>query len=149
MSPTVDRRSALRCRSAAAGIALLLAGCAAPMPVVYRESALNDAAAQRVERDVAACRTQADRVFGANANDARSVARTGAKYGLADFFEEAAEALVEGSRRAWEKARAGAAGGAANAITKLLFDWREPDPVYRKYVERCLERRGHDVLGWR
>ncbi|MDL1863313.1 hypothetical protein FBR04_20145 [Betaproteobacteria bacterium PRO7] len=128
---------------------VLLLGCATAMPVVYREGQPGAAAEQRLANDIADCRRQAERAFGANANDGRTVARQAAKYGLAEFAQEAAEALVEGSRRVWEKARAGAAGGAASAVTKLLFDWNEPDAVYKKHVERCLARRGHEVLGWR
>jgi hypothetical protein len=141
-------RSGVRAAALSASVLLLL-GCATATPVVYREGQPSAAAEQRLANDIAACRRQADRAFGANANDGRTVARQAAKYGLAEFAQEAAEALVEGSKRVWEKARAGAAGGAANAVTKLLFDWNEPDAVYKKHVERCLARRGHDVLGWR
>lgn len=144
------RRAAPRAaRVAAALVMALLAGCATRMPVVYGSSPPSAAATQRLERDVADCRRLADRAFGANANSGASLAREGAKYGLAEFAKEAAESLVKGSRRVWENARAGAAGGAAGAMAKVLFDWNEPDGVYRKHVERCLDRRGHDVLGWR
>ena len=57
--------------------------------------------------------------------------------------------VVGNSANAWERARGAAAGGAAGMATKLLLDWNEGDEVYQKYVEQCLERRGHQVLGWR
>lgn len=141
-------RSGVRAAALSASVLLLL-GCATAVPVVYREGQPSAAAEQRLANDIADCRRRADRAFGVNANDGRTVGRQAAKYGLAEFAQEAAEALVEGSRRVWEKARAGAAGGAASVVTKLLFDWNQPDAVYRKHVERCLARRGHDVLGWR
>ena len=30
-----------------------------------------------------------------------------------------------------------------------MLEWNEGDKVYQKYVENCLEDRGHEVLGWR
>lgn len=147
-APQRPLRGAVRAGALAAS-ALLLLGCATAVPVVYREGRPSAAAEQRLTEDIATCRRQADRAFGANANDGRTAARQATKFGLAEFAQEAAEALVEGSRRVWERARAGAAGGAASAVTKVLFDWNEPDAVYKKHVERCLARRGHDVLGWR
>jgi hypothetical protein len=46
-------------------------------------------------------------------------------------------------------AGAGAAGGAAGAFAHGMLRSRDPDPVEKAYVNRCLAERGYDVLGWR
>ena len=43
----------------------------------------------------------------------------------------------------------GAAGGGASGITQGALSAREPDAVYRRYVETCLRERGYDPIGWR
>jgi hypothetical protein len=30
-----------------------------------------------------------------------------------------------------------------------LVGKKQPDPVYKNYVDRCLQQRGYDVAGWR
>ncbi len=43
----------------------------------------------------------------------------------------------------------GAAAGAAGGIVRGIFRTRrDPDPSYRLFVERCLERKGYEVVGW-
>jgi hypothetical protein len=32
---------------------------------------------------------------------------------------------------------------------RSMLRWRDPDPVEKGYVNRCLRQRGYDVLGWR
>ncbi len=44
-------------------------------------------------------------------------------------------------RRSGRLAESAAKGG--------VIDWNQPDEAYRGYVERCLEKRGHHVVGWR
>ena len=45
-------------------------------------------------------------------------------------------------------AGAGAAAGAAGGLVRGLFRGREPTPVYRRFVERCLSDKGYEVIGW-
>ena len=44
---------------------------------------------------------------------------------------------------------AGAAGGAAGGMTRGLFEANEPDPVTKRFVERCLRERGYEPIGWK
>jgi hypothetical protein len=55
-------------------------------------------------------------------------------------------AVVGGTGR---KAAAGAAGGGAGGFTRGVLDSGDPDPVFRRFVEKCLRERGYEPAGWR
>jgi hypothetical protein len=40
-------------------------------------------------------------------------------------------------------------GGAAAGLVGGIFHTRQPNPVYKNFVDRCLHDRGYDVLGWK
>jgi len=46
-------------------------------------------------------------------------------------------------------AAVGAASGAAGGLVRGALKARDPDPVFKRFVERCLRERGYDVVGWR
>jgi hypothetical protein len=98
-----------------------------------------------VQEDTAACLAEAEayvqhgRVPEAAKRTAESAAVGGAIGG--------AVGAVTGS--VGRGAAAGAAGGAAGSVARSLLGWRDPDPVEKRYVERCLAERGYDVIGWR
>ena len=138
----------LRCGVALAAVTLL-GGCATSQPVVYAKESAAAAKSERVSRDIAACRDRAETAVGLNGRNATQVAGASGRAGLIGFVGTAVGSVVAGSKDAWARARAGAAGGAAGIATKTLLEWNDPDDVYQEYVERCLAERGHDVLGWR
>ena len=47
-----------------------------------------------------------------------------------------------------KSAAAGAAGGAAHGVTRGVFDTAEPDPVFKRFVHRCLSEKGYEIIGW-
>ncbi len=49
---------------------------------------------------------------------------------------------------AGQRATEGAAAGAAAAATYGVLRSNEPSPVYKGFVQRCLQERGYDVIGW-
>jgi outer membrane murein-binding lipoprotein Lpp len=137
-------------RLGAVALALLITGCASTQPVIYHQAAPDAQRAARVAADVEQCRRSADAAVGTNARTApKAVAASAGRTGAIAFAAEAVEALVEGSRDAWSKARGAAAGGVAGMLTKTVIDSNEPDDVHKEYVERCLKDRGNVVLGWR
>jgi hypothetical protein len=146
-------RDARTGRIARIGVALaavtLLGACATSQPVVYTKESVAAAKAESVSRDIAACRGKAQAAVGLNGRSATQVAGASGRAGLIGFVGTAVGSVVAGSKDAWARARAGAAGGAAGIATKTLLEWNDPDDVYQEYVERCLGERGHDVLGWR
>jgi hypothetical protein len=140
-----DRRAA---RLAAVGVVVFLSGCASTAPVVYHDGP-QVSNAQRIERDTESCRRLADNAVGLNDRRSGRLAESAAKGGVIGFAATAAAAMVAGAGDVWQTALAGATGGAAGVTAKTLLDWNQPDEAYRGYVERCLEKRGHHVVGWR
>ena len=145
-------------RAAILAIAVLSTACATQQPVIYQAKAPTPATAQRIERDTLECRQKAEERVGLNARRApapqagRGVAGSAdgpAKAGVIGFVAAAANGLVIGSRDVWNRARAGAAAGATGVAAKTLLEWNDPDKVFQEYVERCMDERGHEVLGWR
>lgn len=143
-------RSLAMRRSACSGLAVLLMGCATSQPVVYHRTVPDAQRAARVAADVDQCRQLASAAVGTSGRTAPQAVAAGAgRVGVVAFVAEAVEALVEGSRDAWGKARGAAAGGVAGMLTKTALDHNEPDDVHKEYVERCMKDRGNVVLGWR
>jgi hypothetical protein len=135
-----------RQRLAILSTALVLGACATSAPVVYPNAGV---ASTRVGLDTEQCRRQATEAVGLNGRDASGLAKDAGKVGSVAFAAAAVGGLVASSKDVWQRARGAAAGGAAGIATKVLLDWNEPDKVHQEYVERCMKKRGHDVLGWR
>jgi hypothetical protein len=129
--------------------AFVFAGCATQQPVVYQTPSTNAAQQQRIASDTQACRDLATAAVGINARSADNAGRSAARTGAVGFAATAVGGLVSSSRDVWQRARAGAAAGATGALVKTVVEWNDPDKVFQEYVERCMDKRGHDVLGWR
>lgn len=127
----------------------ILAGCATSAPVIYSKKQDAVVMNERTKRDIAECGKQADARVGRNNLNGKTVAQKSGGTAAVGFVGTAVGSVVQGSRNVWERARTAAAGGASGMATKLLLEWNEGDEVYQGYVERCLESRGHEVLGWR
>lgn len=147
--PSLPRRA----RSRPALVLLLAAGllgaCASTAPVVVSKRDDRVEIDARTRADIQHCTAAADRRVGRNALDAKTATQRAGTTAGVGFVGAAAGGLVSKSRGVWEKARGAAAAGAAGMLTKLAFEWNEGDEVYQTFVERCLEARGHEVLGWR
>ena len=52
---------------------------------------------------------------------------------------------------AGQGAAAGAAGGATAGLLSRLFRGgsSSPDPVYANFVNRCLQEKGYEPIGWK
>ena len=136
--------------SAARALTLLLAsslalGCRSYEPVLYPNAKLEQTYQAEVDRDIATCEANAKEYTDkpSRANRAAGSAAAGAVIGGATGA--AAGAVLGNVGRG---VGTGAAAGAAGGLTRGIFRSREPNPVYRRFVERCLEDRGYDVIGW-
>jgi uncharacterized protein YcfJ len=123
--------------------ALLLLGCAT-RPIVYPNEKLRQTGQVQVEADIDACLAEAREYL--KTGRTKEVARSTAEGAVVGGAVGAATGAVLGEGRG---AGAGAAGGAAGAFTRAMLRSRDPDPVEKAYVNRCLAERGYDVLGWR
>jgi outer membrane lipoprotein SlyB len=127
-----------------AALALFAASCAT-RPVVYPNEKLRESGQVAVEADTNECIAEAKEYL--RSGRVPELARRTTGGAVVGGAVGAAVGAVGGS--VGRGAAAGAAGGAAGGLAHGLWRWRDPDPVERAYVNRCLRERGYDVIGWR
>jgi len=124
----------------------LAAACAKPGPRLYPNAHLERVGPAAAERDIAQCRALADAADLESSRAGRAAGNTaaGAAGGAA---VGAAVGAISGN--AGRGAATGAAGGGVAGLIRGLFGQRGPDPLYRRYVDICLQERGYRTLGWK
>ncbi|TJY59007.1 hypothetical protein E4T66_15600 [Sinimarinibacterium sp. CAU 1509] len=123
---------------------LLLSACAAPRPVLYPNATMQMSGQGAADAAVAECRRRAD---ASNLDSSQGRVVKGAAGGaVAGALIGAAVGSVSGN--AGKGAQYGAAGGAAQGGVHGLFRGKDPGPVYKAYVNRCLSESGYEVIGW-
>ena len=128
-------------------VGLGIAGCAGPSPVLYPNRHLETVGQAQAERDVAEC-TQLAEAAGARGELDRATAAAGgtAVGGAAGAATGAVGGAVVGSPGTG--AAVGAATGATAGLLRSMFGSRGPSGAHRAFVDRCLQERGYDPVGW-
>ena len=117
-------------------LCLTLVGCAASRPALYPNAHLNQVGPEQAGWDIAECRQRAD-AYIASGGAGQVVGSTVVGGGAG-----AAVGAAGGAVR-------GAAGtGATAGFLRGLFKAREPSPVYKNFVNRCLAEKGYEPIGW-
>jgi outer membrane lipoprotein SlyB len=128
-------------------MALAVGGCASTRPVLYPNAHFNAVGAEAAERDVASCMELAEAAGAAAAGrDAgQAAARTagGAAVGAASGAVGGAVGGAAGSGAA-----IGAATGATAGLLHWLFSPPKRSPAFENFVNRCLQERGYQPVGW-
>jgi outer membrane lipoprotein SlyB len=128
-------------------LALALAGCAAPRPILYPNAHFNAVGAAAADRDIASCmELAASAGAGAGGRGAgQAAARTagGAAVGAATGAVGGAVVGSAGSGSA-----VGAASGATAGLLHWLFSKPQRRPAFENFVNRCLQERGYEPVGW-
>jgi len=123
---------------------LFAAGCGSARPVLYPNDYLGRVGHAHAERDIDVCCAQAGEYV--KNNPAAGVAKDTAVGGTVGAATGAAAGAVWG--HAGRGAAAGAAGGATAGAMRGMFRAKDPGPVYRRFVERCLREKGYEPIGW-
>ncbi len=127
--------------------AALAFGCATKRPVLYPNQHLRSVSEEQARWDVEDCmrltkeggvRTGTET---APVGDAVGSATAGGAAGAA------AGAVYKGAS-AGRAAAAGAAGAGANSLVRSMLYKKDPAPAYKGFVDRCLQERGYDPIGW-
>jgi predicted small lipoprotein YifL len=146
MSRTCDALWPVR-RLLAALLALpALTGCGAKQPVLYPDAHYEAVGSEVAEIDVEECMRLAEEQVGREKAGGK-VARDTAAGGGSGAAIGAAGGAVRG--RAGRGAATGAAMGATAGLLRGIFRSREPDPIFKNYVQICLGERGYRTVGWR
>jgi hypothetical protein len=127
-------------------LAAQLCACATRQPVLYPNATLERVGRDAAQSEIEECQRLAAEfqpdgsAVGAVARDTTVNAGAGAAAG-------AVGGAISGNPGLG--AAVGAASGATWALIRSMFRRREPDPIRKRFVERCLGERGYEVAGWR
>jgi outer membrane lipoprotein SlyB len=124
----------------------VLCGCASQRPVLYPNAHYEAVGPKAADADIDQCMQLAKEQVGRATPGAKVATDTSVGGGSGAAIGAAAGA-VRG--HAGRDAAAGAAAGATAGLLHGLFRSREPDPVFRGYVQTCLGERGYKTIGWR
>lgn len=138
------------CRRAVGGVLiglLLTAGCtsAPKRPVFYPNNHIKQVGQAQAQRDVDECMVLADR-YGVSRTRDGEVATKATSGALIGGVGAGAWGIVRGD--AAERAMAGAVAGGATGAVKGGVDSTRISPTFQRFVQRCLQDRGYDVIGW-
>ena len=128
-------------------MALAVESCASTRPILYPNAHFNAVGAEAAERDIASCMALAESAgadaTGSNAGQAAAKTGGGAAVGAA---AGAVGGAVGGS--AGSGAAIGAASGATAGLLHWLFSQPNRSPAFENFVNRCLQERGYQPVGW-
>lgn len=126
----------------------LLAGCAASpkQPVLYPNAHLKQVGRTAADRDIRECQ-QLAREYGVRETRDGEIGRKATGGAAMGGASAGAWGLVRGND-AGERALAGAAAGAATGTVRGTMQSTETSPVFRNFVQKCLNERGYEVIGW-
>jgi hypothetical protein len=128
-------------------IALAMEGCASPRPVLYPNAHFNSVGPVAAKGDIAHCMHLAE---AAGADSGGSSAGRAAGQTLGGAAVGAASGAVGGAvvGAAGSGSAIGAASGATAGLLYWLFGKTKSSPAFENYVNRCLEERGYQPVGW-
>jgi hypothetical protein len=139
---------AVRHAAVIVGVLAAVGGCAGePRPILYPNAHLSAVGQARADADLAECRRLAE-AAGASAGgrEGEQAARDAAVGGAIGGATGAAGGAVLGLPGTG--AAVGAATGATANFMRSLFRRDQPSQAYRGFVDRCLQERGYDPVGW-
>ena len=144
--PLSSRSSARRCVVLASCLTFLVAACA-PKPILYPNAHYKEVGAAGADEDIAQCSDMAKEA-GAKASQGKTgqVAGNTAAGGAVGSAAGAVGGAVVG--HPGPGAMVGAAGGATAGFLRGLFRKSPPSSAYKQFVNRCLEERGYEPVGW-
>ena len=126
--------------------AVSLFACARKRPVLYPNTYLQHVGKKQAQADIDECIRFAED-HGVKSSSEEKVAKETAKgAAVGGAVGAGVGAVVGGTGR---KAAAGAAGGAAGGFTRGVFRSGDPDPVFARFVEKCLRDKGYAPVGWK
>ncbi len=126
---------------------LLISACttAQKTPTLYPNTHLKQVGTAVAQQDIDACFASA-REYGVNEKKDGEVGQKAASGAAIGAISAGVWGLIRGD--AGERALAGAASGAATGATIGAIDSQNLDPVFKNYVNKCLQDKGYEIIGW-
>lgn len=126
-------------------VPLVILGCGTQKPVLYPNDHLESVGWAHAKQDIDECCERADAYV--QSDPGRQVAGSTVVGGAAGGAIGAAGGAVVGELG--RGAGVGAATGATAGLIRGLFKASQPSPVYKSFVERCLQEMGYEPIGWK
>ncbi len=127
--------------------AIMLVGCAKSKPVIYPNTHYMDVGQQAAQQDIADCMELARSVgVSSTKNEAEDEASKAAGGTAAGAATGAVGGAIAGG--AAIGSIAGAATGLTAVIISSMFQKPKNNPTFEKFVDRCLQERGYEIIGW-
>lgn len=129
-----------------------VSACSTARPVLYPNERLKTVGTATADQDISNCMAEADSYVaagGAAQQKGKNVAKGTAIGGATGAATGAVGGAIAGN--AGQGAAIGAATGATAGLLGSIFGVfgdSGPSPVYQRYVERCLQERGYEPIGW-
>lgn len=126
---------------------LLMSGCAAPRPILYPNAHFRQVGESAAEQDIEDCSAMA-KDAGATPSRGKSgqVAGSTTAGGAIGSAAGAVGGAVVG--HPGHGAMVGAASGATGGFLRGLFRKSSPSQAFKQFVNRCLQERGYEPVGW-
>lgn len=126
---------------------LLISGCAAPKPILYPNAHFRQAGESAAEQDIEECFAMAKEA-GATSGQGKGgqVAGSTTAGGAIGSAAGAVGGAVVG--HPGRGAMVGAASGATGGLLRGLFRKSPPSQAFKQFVNRCLQERGYEPVGW-
>lgn len=133
--------------SASVVLLTLSAGCSsgAKRPVFYPNSHIKQVGQPQARRDTDECMALADKYEVSRTKDGE-VATRSVEGALIGGVSAGAWGIVRGD--AGERAAAGALAGGSVGAVKGGVESTRISPTFQRFVQRCLQEKGYDVIGW-
>ncbi len=130
-----------------AAILMAALGCSGPKPILYPNDHYKQVGEDAAQRDIAECRQMAE-VAGAKPEKGKAASGAGNVAGGAAVG--AAGGAVGGAvvGAPGTGAAIGAASGATMGFLRWLFTAPKPSSAHVNFVNRCLQERGYEPMGW-
>lgn len=123
---------------------IFLSGCAGPRPILYPNHHLEQVGQDQADGDIEKCRQLAEDYV--PDNDTATIAGNTAIGAGAGGATGAVGGAIRGG--VGYGAAIGAAVGATAGLLRGLFQASQPTPTYKAFVNRCLNERGYESIGW-
>lgn len=124
-----------------------LCACAGPKPILYPNDHLQVVGEEAAKQDIAECMEMAE-AAGATPEEGKGgqVAGSTVAGGAVGAASGAVGGAVVGA--AGRGSAIGAASGATAGLLRGIFSRRQPSRAYTAFVDRCLQDRGYEPVGW-
>lgn len=122
---------------------LFFTGCASG-PVLYPNAHVQKVGEAQAHKDIAECEVLADQYVKSDAGIA--AAKSTAIGGAGGAVIGGTAGAVTGSLG--RGIGIGAATGAASGLVHGIIQASKPSPIFKNFMNRCLQEKGYEVIGW-